>query len=151
MRVALAADHGGFSLRDEIMVSLQGVHEVLDLGAHRLDPNDDYPDIVVPLAQAIGSGEAERGIIVCGSGVGACIAVNKFPGVRACLCHDTYSAHQGVEHDDMNVLCLGGRVVGIELAKELVAAFLDARFSAEERFRRRLNKVIAFERKKQPK
>ena len=146
LRVALGADHGGFSLKTGLLSWLQGQgYEVLDMGAHTLDLADDYPDFSKAVAQAMASGEAQRGILVCGSGVGACIAANKVPGIRACLCHDTYSAHQGVEHDDMNVLCLGARVVGEELAKELITAFLNARFSTEERHRRRLRKVLAIE------
>ena len=148
LRVALGADHGGFSLKTELLPWLQGQGcEVLDLGAHTLDPADDYPDFSEAVAQAVASGEAQRGILVCGSGVGACIATNKVPGVRAGLCHDTYSARQGVEHDDMNVLCLGARVIGVELARELITAFLSARFSNEERFHRRLQKVLAIEAK----
>ena len=112
-RVALGADHGGFPMKTELLPWLQDQgHEVLDLGAHALDPTDDYPDSADAVAQAVASGRANRGIIICGSGVGACVAANKVPNVRACLCHDTYSAHQGVEHDDMNVLCLGARVIG---------------------------------------
>ena len=146
LRVALGADHGGFSLKTGLLSWLQGQgYEVLDMGAHTLDLADDYPDFSKAVAQAVASGEAQRGILVCGSGVGACIAANKVPGIRACLCHDTYSAHQGVEHDDMNVLCLGARVVGEELARELITAFLNARFSTEERHRRRLRKVLAIE------
>ena len=144
--IALAADHGGLPLKVELApwLQLQG-YEILDLGAHSLDPADDYPDFAEATSQAVISGRAERGIVICGSGVGASIAANKVPGVHASVCHDTYSAHQGVEHDDMNVLCLGARVVGIELAKDLVAAFLNARFTGEERHRRRLNKVAAIE------
>lgn len=146
LRVALGADHGGFSLKTGLLSWLQGQgYEVLDMGAHTLDLADDYPDFSKAVAQAVASGEAQRGILVCGSGVGACIAANKVPGIRACLCHDTYSAHQGVERDDMNVLCLGARVVGEELARELITAFLNARFSTEERHRRRLRKVLAIE------
>ena len=146
IRVALGADHGGFPLKTELLPWLQGQgYEVLDLGAHTLDPADDYPDFAIAVAQAVASGEAQRGIVVCGSGVGACVVTNKMTGIRACLCHDTYSAHQGVEHDDMNVLCLGARVIGVELAKELVSAFLNARFSGEERHRRRRQKVLDFE------
>ena len=146
LRVALGADHGGFSLKAELLPWLQDQgYEVLDLGAHTLDPADDYPDFAIAVAQAVASGEAQRGIVVCGSGVGACIVANKMTGIRACLCHDTYSAHQGVEHDDMNILCLGARVIGVELARELVSAFLKARFSGEERHRRRLQKVLDFE------
>jgi len=145
LRVALGADHGGFALKNELTSQLRESCEVLDLGAHRLDTTDDYPDFSEAVARAVSSGEAQRGILICGSGVGACVAANKIPGVRACLCHDTYSAHQGVEHDDMNVLCLGARVVGLELARELVVAFLNARFSGEERHCRRLGKVLAME------
>ena len=146
LRVALGADHGGFSLKAQLLPWLQDAgYEILDVGAHTLDATDDYPDYAEAVAQAVASGQAQRGILVCGSGVGACIAANKVPGVRACLCHDTYSAHQGVEHDDMNVLCLGARVIGMELARELVTAFLKARFSGEERHRRRLEKILAIE------
>ena len=111
-----------------------------------LDSTDDYPDSARAVAQAVASGQAERGIIICGSGVGSCIAANKVPGIRACLCHDTYSAHQGVEHDDMNVLCLGARIIGIELATEVVTSFLKACFTGEERHRRRLGKILNIER-----
>jgi ribose 5-phosphate isomerase B len=145
LRVVLGADHGGYSLKNELLSRLRGQYNTLDLGAHKYDPDDDYPDFAEAVAKAVASGKAERGILVCGSGVGACIAANKVPGVRACLCHDTYSAHQGVEHDDMNVLCLGARVIGVELAVELVIAFLNARFSKEERHHRRLKKVLAIE------
>ena len=145
LRVALGADHGGYSLKNELLARLRGQYDILDLGAHKYDTDDDYPDFAEVIAQAVASGKAQRGILVCGSGVGACIAANKVPGVRACLCHDTYSAHQGVEHDDMNVLCLGARVIGIELASELVEAFLKARFSKEKRHLRRLKKVLAIE------
>jgi ribose 5-phosphate isomerase B len=145
LRVALGADHGGFTLKNELVTRLRPAYDILDVGAHTLDSGDDYPDFSKTVAQAVASGEAQRGIIICGSGVGACVAANKVPGVRACLCHDTYSAHQGVEHDDMNVLCLGARVVGVELAKELVITFLKARFSGEERHQRRLEKVLAIE------
>lgn len=152
LRVALGADHGGFALKVELVAWLRRQkYEVLDLGAQECDLADDYPDIAEAVARAVASGKAERGILVCGSGVGACIVANKIPGVRASLCHDTYSAHQGVEHDDMNILCLGARVIGVELAKELVAAFLKARFSAQERHCRRLEKVIAIEAKAMPK
>lgn len=145
LRAALGADHGGFALKNELVTRLEETCEILDLGAHTFDPNDDYPDFALAVSGAVASGQANRGILVCGSGVGACIAANKVPGVRACLCHDTYSAHQGVEHDDMNVLCLGSRVIGIELAMELVKAFLNAIFSGETRHRRRLRKVLAIE------
>ncbi len=146
LRVAIGADHGGFTLKEELVARLKDDFAVHDVGAHAVDPDDDYPDFVEPVARAVAAGEVDRGIIVCGSGVGACIAANKVPGVRAGLCHDSYSAHQGVEHDDMNILCLGARVVGGELAAELVTAFLGARFSGEPRYRRRLDKVISLER-----
>jgi ribose 5-phosphate isomerase B len=143
--IAVGADHGGFWLKNELCDWLRDGYETIDVGAHQFDRDDDYPDFAGALAHAVASGQAGRGILICGSGVGASIAANKVPGVRACLCHDTYSAHQGVEHDDMNVLCLGARVVGVELARELVAAFLRARFTGEERHRRRLEKVLAIE------
>lgn len=145
LRVVLGADHGGFTLKNELVTRLRPTYEILDVGAHTLDPADDYPDFAAAVAQAVASGKTQRGILICGSGVGASIAANKIPGVRACLCHDTYSAHQGVEHDDMNILCLGARVIGLELAMELATAFLKARFSGEERHRRRLEKVLAIE------
>ncbi len=145
LRVALGADHGGFSLKNELLTRLRDGCEIFDLGAHTLNPVDDYPDFAEAVAREVASGQTQRGILVCGSGVGASIAANKVLGIRACLCHDTYSAHQGVEHDDMNVLCLGARVVGLELATELVAAFLSARFTGEERHCRRLEKVLAIE------
>ena len=146
MHIAIGGDHGGFYLKGEIVAHLrESGHDVLDLGAYTLDPADDYPDSAQAVAQAVASGQAERGIVVCGSGVGANIAANKVAGVRAAICHDTYSAHQGVEHDDMNVLCLGARIVGIELARELATAFLDAQFTGEERHQRRLNKIKAME------
>lgn len=146
VRVAMGADHGGFALKSELVpwLKAQG-YEVLDLGAHKYEASDDYPDFAETVAKSVASGQAQRGIIICGSGVGACIAANKIKGVRAGLCHDTYSAHQGVEHDDMNVLCLGARIIGGELTKEIVAAFLKAKFSLEERFSRRLQKVLAIE------
>jgi len=147
MRVGLACDHGGYALKEPLCAHLAAEgYEVVDFGAPALAPDDDYPDYVVPLARAVGSGEVDRGIALCGSGVGASIAANKVPGARAGLCHDHYSAHQGVEHDAMNLLCLGARVIGAELARELVAAFLGARFSGEERYRRRLEKVERLER-----
>lgn len=143
--VAIGADHGGFDLKEQLAARLRKTCEVIDLGAHRLDPLDDYPDSALAVARMVASGEARRGIIICGSGVGACIAANKVPGIRASLCHDTYSARQGVEHDDMNILCLGARVIGCELAMELVNAFLIAKFRDEARHRRRLNKVLKIE------
>lgn len=145
LRIAIGADHGGFNLKNELASQLKEVYEIIDVGAHKFDPTDDYPDFSSAVAQAIVSGQAERGILICGSGVGACIAANKIPGIRASLCHDSYSAHQGVEHDDMNVLCLGACVIGVELAMELATVFLEARFSGEERHRRRLEKVLALE------
>ena len=146
--VALAADHGGFPLKTELAPWLESQgYQVLDLGAYYLDPADDYPDYADAMAQAVVLGHVERGILICGSGVGASVAANKIPGVRACVCHDVYSAHQGVEHDDLNVLCLGARIVGIDLAKDLVTAFLGARFTGDERHDRRLNKVTAIERR----
>jgi len=146
LSVALGADHGGFTLKNDIFKRIQNAYEVLDLGAHTFDSADDYPDFACAVAQAVASGKAERGIIICGSGVGACIVANKIPGIRASLCHDTYSARQGVEHDNLNILCLGARIIGIELAAEVVAAFLEARFSGEERHCRRLEKILAIER-----
>ena len=145
LKVALGADHGGFTLKNELVTRLHETCEISDLGAHTFDPNDDYPDFALAVSGAVASGQANRGILVCGSGVGACIAANKVPGIRACLCHDTYSAHQGVEHDDMNVLCLGSRVIGVELALEVVKTFLNAIFSGERRQRRRLSKVLVIE------
>ncbi len=146
MRIAIGGDHAGFHAKEEIAAYVKELgHEVLDMGAHAYDPDDDYPDFTLAVAQAVASGEVDRGVMVCGSGVGASVAANKVTGVRAAMCHDTYSAHQGVEHDDMNVLCLGARIVGIELARELVAAYLGARFTGEERHKRRLEKVKAIE------
>lgn len=146
-RIAFGADHGGLALKNELLGQVASTCEVTDMGAHVLDPADDYPDFVETVAQEVVNGRADRGILVCGSVAGACIAANKVPGVRACVCHDTYSAHQAVEHDNMNVLCLGARIVGIELAKELVNVFLNATFSDEERHRRRLEKVDVIERR----
>ena len=128
MKIALAADHGGYPLKATLaQVVTDCGHEPVDLGAHEFDAADDYPDFARYVAQALTHDQADRGIVICGSGVGACVAANKFPGIRACVCHDAYSARQGVEHDDMNVLCLGARIVGDELAKELVRAFVGAR------------------------
>lgn len=144
--VAIAADHGGFDLKSELLPWLEAQgYQVLDLGAASLNPLDDYPDFAEAVAQAVASGKATRGIIICGSGVGAGIVANKITGVRAGVCHDTYSARQGVEHDDMNVLCLGARVIGPALAQELVLAFLGARFLTTEKYHRRLAKVLAIE------
>ena len=145
MRVVIGADHAGFELKALIIEHLaRAGHEVLDTGTHSTEPVD-YPDYARSVAEAVLRGEAERGILVCGSGVGACVAANKLPGIRAGLCHDTYSARQGVEHDDMNVLCLGARVIGPDLALDLVRTFLAARFSGEQRHRRRLAKIEALE------
>lgn len=146
MRIAVGADHGGFPLNEQIIAELErDDHQIIDFGTHDGTQADDYPDYAYKVAQSVQSGDAERGIIICGSGVGACVAANKLKGVRACLCHDTYSAHQGVEHDNMNVLCLGARIIGSELALELLRAFINARFSGEERHVRRLEKVEAIE------
>jgi RpiB/LacA/LacB family sugar-phosphate isomerase len=145
MRVAIGADHAGFPLKEEVKEQLAELRcDVVDVGTHGSDPVD-YPDYAEAVGVAVAQGTADRGIVVCGSGVGASVAANKVRGVRAGLCHDTYSAHQGVEHDDMNVLVLGARVVGPAIARELVAAFLGARFTGEERHRRRLAKVEALE------
>ena len=145
-RVALGADHGGFSLKGEISAHIEQSHLILDVGSHAFDPNDDYPDYAEAVARAVASGQAERGIVICGSGVGACVAANKVVGARACLCHDTYSAHQGVEHDDMNVLAIGGRVIGVNTAIEIVDTYLAAQFTAEERHSRRLRKIVELDR-----
>jgi ribose 5-phosphate isomerase B len=145
MKIAIGADHGGYSLKNVLADYLsQAGHAVDDLGTHSNEPVD-YPDYAHAVAGAVRRGTAERGILICGSGVGACVAANKFPGVRAAICHDTFSAHQGVEDDDMNVLCLGARVVGPELAKEIVRAYLGASFSRAERHVRRLGKIDVIE------
>ena len=146
MRISVAADHNGYELKNEISEILKREgHDVIDIGPHSLDPLDDYPDFAKPLAKSVSSGETDRGIMVCGSGVGASVAANKVKGVRAAVCHDIYSAHQGVEHDNMNVLCLGSRIVGTEVVRELVSAFITAEYTNEERHARRLNKVIEME------
>ena len=146
MRVAIGADHGGYELKKELSALLSAAgHEVVDVGAHTMDSSDDYPDFAAAVAKTVASKDAERGIMVCGSGVGASVASNKVKGARASVCHDTYSAHQGVEHDDMNVLCLGARIVGIELAREVATAFLSAQFTGEERHQRRLDKILNME------
>ena len=146
MKIAIACDHGGYPLKKPMATLMKSLgHEVLDLGAHELDSQDDYPDFARYVGQAIQHGQAQRGVLLCGSGVGASIAASKQNGIRAAVCHDTYSAGQGVEHDDMNVLCLGARIVGEALAVELVKAFVNAKFSAEERHARRLEKVNAIE------
>lgn len=149
MRVGIAADHGGFALKEQVIASLRTIDcPLVDFGAHVLQPGDDYPDFVLPLAEAVARGEVDRGLALCGSGVGACIAANKVPGVRAALIHDVFSAHQGVEDDNLNLMCLGGRVIGFALAWDLIRTFLDARFSGAERHCRRIAKVAA--REKQP-
>jgi len=148
MRVAFAADHAGAALKDELRRRLAASdpgHDYVDLGGDGSDPNDDYPDFAQRLGLAIQGGEADRGILICGSGVGASVAANKMHGIRSAVCHDTYSAHQGVEHDDMNVLTLGARVIGPEPAFECAQAFLGATFSGEPRHQRRLDKVLAIE------
>ena len=148
MRIAFAADHAGAALKAELLRRVADVRpddEVVDLGGDGSDPNDDYPDFAQRLGNAVRDGEVDRGILICGSGVGASVAANKIRGVRAAVCHDTYSAHQGVEHDDMNVLTLGARVIGPEPALECSLAFLGATFSGESRHRRRLDKVLAIE------
>lgn len=142
MKIAFGADHGGFELKQYLVEILKkNNYDVIDEGNNTFDPKDDYPDFAKKVAETITSGKAEKGIIICGSGVGACITANKVKGIKACLCHDTYSARQGVEHDAMNVLCLGARIIGVELAKELVFSFLNAKFINEERFVRRIEKV----------
>ncbi|MEQ4489973.1 MAG: ribose 5-phosphate isomerase B [Dehalococcoides mccartyi] len=144
--VAIGADHGGYGLKTDLLPFLNQLGiKVLDLGACTYDSADDYPDFASAVARKVACGQTDRGIIICGSGVGACITANKIKGVRAGLCHDVYSAHQGVEHDDMNVLCLGARVIGIEVAKEIITAFLNARFTGEERHKRRLEKLLQAE------
>jgi RpiB/LacA/LacB family sugar-phosphate isomerase len=146
MRIGFATDHGGYVLKEPILKALrESGHEVEDFGAYGLNPEDDYPDFVIPLARAVALGEVERGIAICGSGVGASIAANKVTGVRSALIHESYSAHQGVEDDDMNLLCLGGRVVGFALAWEIIQTFLAAQPVRAERFERRLAKVAAIE------
>jgi ribose 5-phosphate isomerase B len=148
MRVAFGSDHAGWPLRARVFDELAaGGHELVDVGSPERVPGDDYPDVAAAVAGAITTGRAERGILVCGSGVGACVAANKVLGIRAAMCHDSFSARQGVEDDNMNVLCLGARVVGVELAADLVRDFLGARFSGAERHRRRLGKVAAMERR----
>jgi ribose 5-phosphate isomerase B len=148
MRVAFAADHAGAAMKRELLRRLEAdgpAHDLIDLGGDGSDPLDDYPDFARRIGLAVRDGAADRGVLICGSGVGASVAANKIRGVRTAVCHDTYSAHQGVEHDDMNILTLGSRVIGVEPAYECVVAFLRATFSGEERHRRRLDKVLAIE------
>jgi ribose 5-phosphate isomerase B len=150
MHIGFATDHGGYALKEPILKALRDSgHEVRDFGAYSLNPGDDYPDFVIPLARAIALGEVERGIAVCGSGVGASFTANKVTGVRSALIHESYSAHQGVEDDDMNLLCLGGRVIGFALAWEIIQIYLAAHHVRAERFERRLAKVAAIECKKE--
>jgi ribose 5-phosphate isomerase B len=151
LKLVISADHAGFALKEDVRDYLaKAGHELIDLGAYNGDSPDDYPDFAEKLGEAIRQGVAPRGVLICGSGVGVCVAANKMPGIRAGMCHDTYSAHQGVEHDDMNVIVLGARVIGSALAYEVVTAFIGARFIAgEERFVRRFKKVLAIEAKYQ--
>lgn len=146
MRVALGVDHGGFSLKQTVQQELQALgHKVVDCGADTYVATDDYPDFAEAVGLAIQQGRADRGIVICGSGVGAAVTASKMRGIRSCVCHDTYSARQGVEHDNMNVLSLGARIIGDELAKELVRAFVSAQFQSDARFQRRLDKVMKIE------
>jgi len=150
MRIGIATDHGGFDLKEELVKRLQGAgHDVVDFGAHRLSKGDDYPDYVLPLAQAVATKEVERGVAICGSGVGASVCANRIPGIRAALIHDHFSASQGVEDDHMNVLCMGGRPVGPAVAWDLVQTFLAAEFSQAPRHLRRLSKVASLETEKE--
>ena len=149
MRLGIATDHGGFNLKEDLLVRLRAAgHDVVDFGAHTLATGDDYPDFVAPLARAVSSGQVERGVAVCGSGVGAAVCANKIPGVRAALIQDHFSARQGVEDDHMNIICMGGRITGPELAWDLLQAYLAAQFSQAERHLRRLAKVAALEEKR---
>ena len=146
MRIGIATDHGGFGLKEELVARIRAAgHEVVDFGAHSLNPDDDYPDYVVPLGQAVVAGKVDRGVAICGSGVGASVCANKVNGVRACLIHDHFSAKQGVEDDHMNILCMGGRTVGPEVALDLVQTYLAAEYSSAPRHLRRLGKVAAVE------
>ena len=146
MRVGIATDHGGFGLKEELVAQLRNAgHEVVDFGAHSLKADDDYPDFVEPLARAVAGGRVERGVAICGSGVGASVCANKIPGIRACLIHDHFSARQGVEDDHMNILCMGGRTVGPAVAWDLVQTYLASQYSQEPRHLRRLGKVSALE------
>src|SRR5690242_10578798 len=146
MRVGIATDHGGFTLKEKLLAKLnEAGHQVVDFGAYGLNTNDDYPDFVVPLAEAVVSGKVDRGVAICGSGVGASVCANKVRGVRAGLIHDHFSAHQGVEDDDMNLICLGGRVTAFAAAEELIMAFLNAKYIGAERHERRLQKIKKLE------
>jgi ribose 5-phosphate isomerase B len=151
MRIAFAADHAGWPLRERVIQEIEALgHEVVDCGPTEMIAGDDYPDHAAAVADAVRVGQADRGVLVCGSGVGAAIAANKLPGIRACMCHDSFSARQGVEDDDMNVICFGARVIGEELAADLLRDFLGASFSGKERHRRRLGKIIAMETRRPP-
>ncbi len=146
MKFAIAADHGGFELKNILVEWMKSEkYDIKDLGNHEFDMDDDYPDFAVILAKEIASGKVERGILICGSGVGASITANKIKGIRACVCHDAYSAHQGVEHDDMNIICFGARIIGVELAKDLIRNFAGAEFINNGRFKRRLEKLLNIE------
>jgi ribose 5-phosphate isomerase B len=146
MRIGIATDHGGFELKEKLILELRKAHhDVVDFGAHQIAPQDDYPDFVIPLARAVAAGKVDRGVAVCGSGVGACVCANKVKGARACLIEDHFSARQGVEDDNLNLICLGGRLEGPELAWDLVETFLAAKFSGADRHLRRLRKVAALE------
>ncbi len=146
VRIAIGGDHNGFEYKERFRQMLEDrENEVVDVGPYRLDPDDDYPDFAIAVGTALQEGRADKGILICGSGVGASIAAAKMLGIRAAVCHDTYSAHQGVEHDDMNVLCMGSKVIGAETAREIIEAFVSASFSGEERHRRRLGKVAVLE------
>lgn len=145
MRIAIGGDHAGYELKDELIPLIEGLgHEVLDMGAHSAEPSD-YPDFALAVGEAVRDGRADRGVLVCGSGAGVTVAANKIHGVRATLAHDVYTAHQGVEHDDINIITMGARIIGPAIAKEIVAAFLGAKFSGEERHVRRLEKVLKIE------
>ncbi len=149
MKIGIATDHGGYNLKEELVNRIRaGGHEIVDFGANKTGPDDDYPDFVIPLARAVAGGEVERGVAVCGSGVGAAICANKIPGSRACLIHDHFSARQGVEDDHMNILCMGGRTVGPEVAWDLVQTFLASEYSQAPRHLRRIAKVAALEERK---
>ena len=146
MKIVIGADHAGFELKEYIAQELrENGYEIVDVGAHEYDKDDDYPDFSEAVARAVAAGRGERGVLVCGSGVGACVTANKVKGIRACLCHDIYSATQGVEHDDMNVLCLGGQIVGRILAFKLVYGFLSAEYIGSGRYKRRVDKILALE------
>lgn len=146
MRISLTADHNGFDLKKELIEHIEFLgHEAIDLGPYEYESTDDYPDYAKIISDNVSKQETDRGIMICGSGVGASVAANKIKGTRAAVCHDIYSAHQGVEHDDMNLLCIGSKIIGVEIAKELVKAFIDAKYTGEERHSRRLNKVLNME------